>query len=74
MRLFYLPPYSPDFNPIEEAFSAMKAWIRQYSDYARSELSGEAMSDPYQFLIDAVFNSITPEKLYEWYIDCGYKP
>ena len=27
-RLVYLPPYSPDFNPIEEAFSAMKAWLR----------------------------------------------
>jgi transposase len=26
-RLLYLPPYSPDFNPIEEGFSAMKAWI-----------------------------------------------
>lgn len=27
MRITYLPPYSPDFNPIEEAFSAVKAWI-----------------------------------------------
>jgi transposase len=27
MRLVYLPAYSPDFNPIEEGFSAMKAWI-----------------------------------------------
>lgn len=27
-RLIYLPPYSPDFNPIEEAFSAIKAWLR----------------------------------------------
>jgi transposase len=27
MRLLYLPAYSPDFNPIEEAFSALKAWI-----------------------------------------------
>lgn len=27
--LRFLPPYSPDFNPIEEAFSAMKAWLRR---------------------------------------------
>ena len=27
MRLRYLPPYSPNFNPIEQGFSAMKAWI-----------------------------------------------
>ena len=27
--LEFLPPYSPDFNPIEESFSALKAWIRR---------------------------------------------
>ena len=29
MHLVYLPPYSPDYNPIEEGSSAMKAWIRR---------------------------------------------
>jgi len=29
VRLVYLPPYSPDFNPIEEMFSAFKAHIRR---------------------------------------------
>lgn len=28
-RLLYLPPYSPDFNPIEMAFSKLKALLRQ---------------------------------------------
>jgi transposase len=27
--LEYLPPYSPDFNPIEEAFAELKAWMRR---------------------------------------------
>ena len=27
-RLVYLPAYSPDFNPIELAFSSIKAWLR----------------------------------------------
>ena len=27
----YLPPYSPDLNPIEEAFSKIKAFICQYA-------------------------------------------
>lgn len=27
-RLRYLPPYSPDFNPIELAFSKLKTWLR----------------------------------------------
>ncbi|KAG2048211.1 hypothetical protein BDR06DRAFT_830940, partial [Suillus hirtellus] len=25
----FLPPYSPDLNPIKEAFSQIKAWIRR---------------------------------------------
>src|SRR2546421_9587697 len=28
----YLPPYSPDFNPIEMSFSVLKAWIRRHFD------------------------------------------
>jgi hypothetical protein len=27
--LAYLPPYSPDFNPIEEAFAQLKQWLRK---------------------------------------------
>ena len=28
-RLLYLPPYSPDFNPIEQAFAKLKALLRK---------------------------------------------
>ena len=28
--LRFLPPYSPDFNPIEESFTDLKAWIRRH--------------------------------------------
>jgi transposase len=38
-RLVYLPAYSPDFNPIEEGFSAMKAWIRHNYNDAQQALS-----------------------------------
>ena len=27
-RLLYLPPYSPDFNPIEQLFAKLKALLR----------------------------------------------
>lgn len=30
--LLYLPPYSPDFNPIEQAFSKMKAHLRKAAE------------------------------------------
>ena len=29
VRLLFLPPYSPDFNAIEESFAGIKAWIRR---------------------------------------------
>jgi transposase len=28
-KLLYLPPYSPDFNPIENAFAKLKALLRK---------------------------------------------
>jgi transposase len=29
VELVFLPPYSPDFNPIEESFAELKAWIKK---------------------------------------------
>lgn len=29
-QIRYLPPYSPDFNPIELSFSMLKAWVREH--------------------------------------------
>jgi len=40
VRLEYLPPYSPDLNPKEEAFSKIKAFIRRNQDYLSKELDG----------------------------------
>jgi transposase len=31
-RLLYLPPYSPDFNPIEQAFAKLKALLRKAAE------------------------------------------
>ncbi len=31
--LYYLPPYSPDFNPIEQLFSKLKAMLRKIAAY-----------------------------------------
>ena len=31
-RLLFLPPYSPDFNPIEKAFSRLKAMLRKVGE------------------------------------------
>jgi len=37
-QLLYLPPYSPDFNPIEEAFSKIKGGLRKAGARGREAL------------------------------------
>jgi transposase len=37
-KLLYLPPYSPDLNPIEEAFSKIKSLLRRAGARAREAL------------------------------------
>lgn len=36
----YLPPYSPDFNPIELTFSVLKAWIKRHYYHERPQFRG----------------------------------
>ena len=50
----FLPPYSPDFNPIEEAFSKVKATLKLL------DLESYIAEDP-QNLVLSAFTSITPE-------------
>lgn len=71
MRLLFLPAYSPDLNPIEEAFSAIKAWMRANRDYVTGEMGGP-FSDPYVLIWEAIYGVVTPEKAYGWYKHSGY--
>lgn len=38
VRVEYLPPYSPDYNPIEEFFSVVKHWLKKYYEEYGEEL------------------------------------
>jgi transposase len=45
-QLLYLPPYSPDFNPIEEAFAKLKGLVRRAEARSREvliEAMGQAL-------------------------------
>ena len=64
-RLIYLPPYSPDFNPIEEAFSFIKAWLRRHENWYTD-------SDQLFWLVHRATADITPEVALSWFTDCGY--
>jgi transposase len=71
MRYEFLPPYSPDFNPIELAFSAIKAHIRRNGNAIRQAMNDPDTTQMYILLLDAVF-SVTAEDVYNWYHHCGY--
>ncbi len=64
-RLLYLPPYSPDFNPIEMAFSKLKALLRKTAARTKEDLD------------EAIASAIEkyPEDQCENYFKaCGYEP
>jgi len=64
-RLLFLPPYSPDFNPIEMAFSKIKALLKKAAARKLEEL-WDAVRDA----IDA----ITPGEAKNYFTAAGYEP
>ena len=61
----FLPPYSPDLNPIELCFSKVKYFLKKH------EVIAQCVNDV-KFLIIAAFASITSSDCYGWSCDCGY--
>jgi transposase len=62
-RLLFLPPYSPDFAPIELAFAKIKQALRRTA--ARTRASLEAA-------IAAALDTITTQDAANWFRHCGY--
>ena len=62
-HFWHLPPYSPDFNPIEEAFSKVKHCLRRAQ--ARTD-------DALRAATWAALASITPADIAGWFSHCGY--
>ena len=62
-QLLWLPPYSPDFTPIEQAFSKLKAALRRTGARTR-----EALDDA----ITAGLATIAGADATGWFAHCGY--
>lgn len=62
-ELLYLPPYSPDLNPIEKAWSKFKQYLRS----AKARTS-EALDQA----ITQALGTITPANAQAWFSHCGY--
>lgn len=66
-ELLYLPPYSPDFNPIEGAFSKIKALLRGASARTR-----EALIEALIEAMGAALSAITVQDASGFFRHCGY--
>lgn len=61
--LIFLPAYSPDFSPIEEAFSKIKALLKKAAARTRKTL------------VDAIgraLSAVTSQDAKGWFVHCGY--
>jgi transposase len=63
-RLLYLPPYSPDLNPIEQAFSKLKALLRK---------AGERTVEGLWRLLGRLVDEFPPEECRRFLSHSGYR-
>ena len=62
-RLVYLPPYSPDLNPIEPMWSKIKSTLKKLRPRTKAE---------FKRAIKIAFEAITTSDLMGWFKHCGY--
>lgn len=63
-RVIWLPPYSPDFSPIELMWSKVKTYLRRVKARTQAELE-EAIA--------AALETITANDCLNWFRHCGYE-
>jgi transposase len=63
-RLLFLPPYSPDLNPIENAFSKLKELLRQ---------AAERTVDGLWATIGRLLDRFSPAECRNYFRHCGYR-
>ena len=71
MRCEFLPPYSPDYNPIELLFSAMKYRLQRNGSYIHFAMNELSTKEIHATLTEVVCD-ITLEDAWGWYHHCGY--
>jgi transposase len=62
-ELLFLPAYSPDYSPIEETFSKLKAFLRRI---------GARTHDGLQEAIGQALETVTAADALGWFTHCGY--
>lgn len=62
-EVWFLPPYSPDLNPIEKLWSKVKAWLRRVRP-PNFDAIGHALVE--------VLRTVTPDECRNYFRSCGY--
>ena len=71
IKLIYLPPYSPDLNPIEECFSWVKHYIRRQGAEFQNIVETGNEDEPYLFLYN-ILDQVPVEASRGWFAHSGY--
>jgi len=66
MRYEFLLPYSPDYNPIKLAFSAMKYQLRRNGEYVRMAMVELSDTEIYCTLLKALCQCTTDD-VFGWF-------
>jgi transposase len=62
-RVLFLPPYSPDLNPIEHCWSKVKAFLKKFEALTVASLDAA---------IARAIELVTPKDALGWFEHCGY--
>jgi transposase len=63
--LLYLPPYSPDLDPIEQVFAKLKSWLRKVAKRSIATL-WDAIGD--------ALGLFSPDECSNYFLNSGYAP
>jgi transposase len=64
LRLLYLPPYSPDLTPVEQAWSKLKTLLRK---------AGARTLDALEAALAKLIDCISVEDAHGYFAHCGYE-
>ena len=65
VRYIYLPPYSPDLNPVEKFWSKVKSFLRKFKARTLDALPNA---------IQCAFQTVSPSDCSGWFHSCDYSP
>ena len=63
--MLFLPPYSPDFNPIELTFSYVKKYLQEHDELIQATKN---LND----VLKSAMDNINDELCLKWICNCGY--